>query len=49
MSMADPSTLMNMPGMGGLPKSLTKGLPGFGAKGNTQTQSPKAKYKKRKR
>ncbi|MBX3351448.1 MAG: signal recognition particle protein [Phycisphaeraceae bacterium] len=49
MSMADPSTLMNMPGMGGLPKNLTKGLPGFGAKGNTQTQSPKAKYKKRKR
>ena len=25
------------------------GMPGFGRKGNTQTVSPKAKYKKRKK
>ena len=41
----DPAAMMQMPGMGGM---LPKGLPGFG-KGNTQMQSPKAKYKKRKK
>jgi hypothetical protein len=39
MASMDPAALMS--GMGG--------MPGFGGKGNTQTVSPKAKYKKRKK
>ncbi len=42
MSSMDPAALMS--GMGGM-----GGMPGFGRKGNTQTVSPKAKYKKRKK
>lgn len=45
MASMDPAALM---GAGGGMPGMPKGLPGFG-KGNTQTQSPKAKYKKRKR
>jgi signal recognition particle subunit SRP54 len=42
MASMDPAALMSgMSGMGG--------MPGFGGKGNTQTVSPKAKYKKRKK
>ncbi len=42
MASMDPAALMS--GMGGM-----GGMPGFGGKGNTQTVSPKAKYKKRKK